>query len=110
MRRSGSAWKASGAQFGDMAPGNNRGRNGESNMQLRSAGTIRSLTFLNTLLMTTAFAVPAYAQIETVVVTAERKAEDIQTVPIAVTALTGQDLKARQVQNFRDLQFHVPSV
>jgi outer membrane receptor protein involved in Fe transport len=60
--------------------------------------------------MTTAFAVPAYAQIETVVVTAERKAEDIQTVPIAVTALTGQDLKARQVQNFRDLQFHVPSV
>ena len=79
-------------------------------MQLRSAGTIRSLTFLNTLLMTTAFAVPAYAQIETVVVTAERKAEDIQTVPIAVTALTGADLKARQVTNFRDLQFHVPSV
>jgi outer membrane receptor protein involved in Fe transport len=60
--------------------------------------------------MTTAFAVPAYAQIETVVVTAERKAEDIQTVPIAVTALTAQDLKARQVSNFRDLQFHVPSV
>jgi outer membrane receptor protein involved in Fe transport len=79
-------------------------------MQLRSAGTIRSLTFLNTILMTTAFAVPAYAQIETVVVTAERKAEDIQTVPVAVTALTGQDLKARQVSNFRDLQFHVPSV
>ena len=70
----------------------------------------KSLAFLNTLLMTTAFTVPAFAQIETVVVTAERKAEDIQTVPIAVTALTGADLKAKQVTNFRDLQFHVPSV
>ncbi len=77
---------------------------------LRSRGAIRSLTFLNSLLLTTAFTVPAFAQIETVVVTAERKAEDIQTVPIAVTALTGQDLKAKQVTNFRDLQFHVPSV
>ena len=42
--------------------------------------------------------------------TAERKAEDIQTVPIAVTALTGADLKAKQVDSSRDLQFHVPSV
>jgi outer membrane receptor protein involved in Fe transport len=60
--------------------------------------------------MSTAFTAPAFAQIETVVVTAERKAEDIQTVPIAVTALTGADLKAKQVNSFRDLQFHVPSV
>ena len=42
--------------------------------------------------------------------TAERKAEDIQTVPVAVTALTSADLKSKQVNNFRDLQFHVPSV
>jgi len=60
--------------------------------------------------MSTAFTVPAFAQIETVVVTAERKAEDIQTVPIAVTALTAADLKSKQVDSFRDLQFHVPSV
>jgi outer membrane receptor protein involved in Fe transport len=62
------------------------------------------------LLVSTAFTAPAFAQIETVVVTAERKAEDIQTVPVAVTALTGTDLKAKQVNSFRDLQFHVPSV
>ena len=66
--------------------------------------------FLSALLVSTAFTVPAFAQIETVVVTAERKAEDIQTVPIAVTALTGADLKSKQVNSFRDLQFHVPSV
>ena len=53
---------------------------------------------------------PAFAQIETVVVTAEKKAEDIQTVPIAVSAYSGQDLKARQVVQFKDLQFHVPNV
>ncbi|MEJ0028061.1 MAG: TonB-dependent receptor [Rhizomicrobium sp.] len=66
--------------------------------------------FAAALLVTTAFTAPAFAQIETVVVTAERKAEDIQTVPLAVTALTGADLKAKQVNSFRDLQFHVPSV
>jgi len=77
---------------------------------LRSAGTARSATFISALLMSTAFTVPAFAQIETVVVTAERKAEDIQSVPVAVTAFTGSDLKAKQVTNFRDLQFHVPSV
>ena len=69
-----------------------------------------SAKFVAALLVSTAFTVPAFAQIETVVVTAERKAEDIQTVPIAVTALTGADLKSKQVNSFRDLQFHVPSV
>ncbi|MEJ1968128.1 MAG: TonB-dependent receptor plug domain-containing protein [Rhizomicrobium sp.] len=69
-----------------------------------------SAKFAGVLLMTTAFTAPAFAQIETVVVTAERKAEDIQTVPVAVTALTGADLKSKQVNSFRDLQFHVPSV
>ncbi len=69
-----------------------------------------SAKYVAALLVTTAFTAPAFAQIETVVVTAERKAEDIQTVPLAVTALTGADLKAKQVNSFRDLQFHVPSV
>ncbi len=77
---------------------------------LRPFGTKRSTTFISALLVSTAFTVPAFAQIETVVVTAERKAEDIQSVPVAVTALTGADLKTKQVNSFRDLQFHVPSV
>ena len=76
----------------------------------RRFGTVGSLAFLNALLMTTAFAIPAYAQVETVVVTAEKKAEDIQTVPISVTALTGEDLTNYQINTFQDLQFNVPSV
>jgi len=75
-----------------------------------SGAAVRSAAFISTLLLSTAFTAPAFAQIETVVVTAERKAEDIQTVPVAVTALTSADLKAKQVNSFRDLQFHVPSV
>src|ERR1700743_291640 len=88
-----------------------RRHNGELTMPaMRSVATTRSATFISALLMSTAFTVPAFAQIETVVVTAERKAEDIQRVPVAVTALTGADLKSKQVNSFRDLQFHVPSV
>ena len=76
----------------------------------RRLGTFGSLAFFNALLMTSAFTVPAYAQIESVVVTAQKKAEDIQTVPISLTALTGEDLKDRQINSFQDLQFNVPSV
>jgi outer membrane receptor protein involved in Fe transport len=79
-------------------------------LTLRTVATGRSLLFFNTLLMATAFTVPAFAQIETVVVTAEKRAEDIQTVPIAVTAISGADLKQKQIYTFKDLQFNVPNV
>jgi iron complex outermembrane receptor protein len=76
----------------------------------RSLGTKQSLTLIGALLVTSAFTVPAYAQIETVVVTAEKKAEDIQSVPIAVTAYSAQDLAAHQVNGAKDIQFSTPSV
>jgi outer membrane receptor protein involved in Fe transport len=79
------------------------------NSRDRSAAA-RPLTVLGALLMTTAFTAPAFAQIETVVVTAERKAEDLQSVPIAVSAFTSQDLKAKQITSYRDLQYYTPSV
>jgi iron complex outermembrane recepter protein len=78
--------------------------------ELRPFATVRSATFISALLMSTAFTVPAFAQIETVVVTAERKAEDIQTVPIAVSAFGAADLQAHQITQFKDLQFAVPNV
>jgi iron complex outermembrane recepter protein len=76
----------------------------------RRIGAYGPLAIINALLVTTALTVPAYAQIETVVVTAEKKAEDIQSVPISVTALSGDDLASRQINTFQDLQFNVPSV
>jgi outer membrane receptor protein involved in Fe transport len=55
---------------------------------------------------------PALAaeEITTITVTAEKKAEDIQNVPIAVSAFTGQDLANKQINGFKDLQFNMPSV
>lgn len=71
---------------------------------------MRPLTTLTSILLASAIAVPAMAQIENVIVSAQKKDEDIQTVPIAVTAFGAEDLAARQIEEFRDLQFNVPSV
>ncbi|HSM95650.1 MAG TPA: TonB-dependent receptor [Rhizomicrobium sp.] len=62
------------------------------------------------MLLSSALAAPAFAQIEEVVVTAQKKSEDIQSVPIAVTAYTAQDLAAHQITAFKDLQFATPNV
>ncbi|HWB97901.1 MAG TPA: Plug domain-containing protein, partial [Bryobacteraceae bacterium] len=62
------------------------------------------------LLLSSALAAPAFAQIEEVVVTAQKKSEDVQAVPIAVSAFSGADLEAHQIQGFSDLQFAIPSV
>ena len=70
----------------------------------------RFVLFTNALLLSTALASPAAAQIEEVVVTAQKRTEDVQSVPIAVTAFTGKDLKTQQIDQFKDLQFHSPNV
>ncbi len=76
----------------------------------RPIGTVRSITFVNVLLATTAFTVPALAQIETVVVTAEKRAEDIQSVPISITAYTAQDFGHPPGQAVQGLVFSTPNV
>ena len=49
-------------------------------------------------------------QLEDVVVTARKVEERAQTVPIAITAVTGEQLIARGVQHVSDLQYTVPSL
>ncbi len=56
------------------------------------------------------FATEAAAQIETVIVTAEKRAQDIQKVSVAVTALSGTDLEQRGVLGFKELTNQVPSL
>jgi iron complex outermembrane receptor protein len=67
-------------------------------------------------------AAPAFAQevpgkitkptttIETVVVTAERRAENVQDVPIAMSAISGEDLDKRGLHGFSELTFHTPGL
>ena len=76
----------------------------------RRVRSVRPLTFVGALLLSSAIAAPAMAQIEEVVVTAQKKSEDVQTVPIAISAFSNKDLKERQVVQFKDLQFSTPNV
>lgn len=50
------------------------------------------------------------AELEEVVVTAERRASDLQTTPIAVSALGADDLERLQVTSVTDLDAVVPSM
>jgi iron complex outermembrane receptor protein len=52
----------------------------------------------------------APATIETVVVTAQKKKEDIQQVPIAITALSQKELTERQIASGPDLVKEVPNL
>lgn len=50
------------------------------------------------------------AAIEEVVVTAQKRAENVQDVPISVTAFSGETLEAAGVQDLRDLRRITPSL
>lgn len=47
---------------------------------------------------------------ETIVVTAQRREEPLQRVPVSVIALTGADLERRNATNLADIQKYVPNV
>jgi iron complex outermembrane receptor protein len=52
----------------------------------------------------------AYAQLEEVVVTAQKRQESMQDVPIAITALTGNDLGKQSVFSLEGLSNTLPNV
>jgi Outer membrane receptor proteins, mostly Fe transport len=61
--------------------------------------------------MLTLLAVPAVAQdIAEIVVTAQRREQNVQDVPIAVTAFTAQDLQTRGLNDIRALSQLTPNV
>ena len=55
-------------------------------------------------------ATPGFAQLEEVIVTAQKRAESAQDVPIAITAFDAGDLVAKQISGFADMRFTAPSV
>lgn len=50
----------------------------------------------------------AYAQLEEVIVTAERKEESLQDVPVAVTAFTSEGIESLKIEDFADLSLKIP--
>ena len=66
-----------------------------------------------------ALATPVFAQTatdelandrDTIVVTAQKKAENLQDVPIAITALNAAAIEASKIEDSKDLQFNAPNV
>src|SRR3546814_7569371 len=63
-----------------------------------------------------AFTMPVQAQeaqsegLAEIIVTAEKREENLQSVPVSVTAMTGEALTANGISNVEDLQFFVPGV
>ena len=50
------------------------------------------------------------ATVQEVIVTAQKRSESLQSVPIAVTALTGEALKTQQIESGGDLVLAVPNL
>jgi len=58
--------------------------------------------------LASSIAMPAMAQIDEIVVTARKQAENIQEVPIAITAFTGEDFQNAGLQEFSDIALITP--
>ncbi len=72
----------------------------------------RLLAGASTIALTTAIgtAGPAHAQLDEIVVTATKRAESTQDIPIAVNALNGETLDELDVDNFTDYLVQLPGV
>ena len=58
----------------------------------------------------TAVSAPANAQIEEIIVTATKRAESTQDIPVSVSALQGEDLQDLRISTFDDYVKYLPNV
>ncbi len=58
----------------------------------------------------TAVSAPASAQIEEIIVTATKRAESTQDIPVSVSALQGEDLQELRISTFDDYVRYLPNV
>ena len=50
------------------------------------------------------------AQLEEVIVTAQKRAESLQDVPISMTAISGEKIEETAMHSFQDLAAYVPNL
>jgi iron complex outermembrane receptor protein len=75
-------------------------------MRFRTALRLSTLTFFSVVPPTFAVA----DEIETVVVTAEKRVENVQDVPISMSVVSGRNLEDLNVHTFEDLAKYVPNL
>lgn len=72
--------------------------------------TILSWRRFTCILSLSSAALSAHAQLEEVIVSAQKRAEAVQDVPIAITAFDMAAMKAKQITGFQDLRYTTPNV
>jgi len=75
-----------------------------------SAWTARSVTLVGALVLSTTFTVPAFADIEVVVVTAEKRSQDVQTVPIAISVFGSEKRDQLGITSIQDMTNFTPGL
>lgn len=55
------------------------------------------------------FSAPAFAELDEIIVTAQKRAENVQDIPISITAISGDQLAARGLNDFTDIAKSVPN-
>src|SRR6516225_5436319 len=73
-------------------------------------GSVSGAALIACGLLSTTQAIAQQNKIETVVVTAERRAVDLQKAPLAASVLTGEDLRKKSVNVVDALMFATPSL
>jgi len=69
-----------------------------------------SAKLIAALLVSSAFTVPAFAQVEVVVVTAEKRVQDVQTVPVAISVFGSDKRDAVGIQSIQDMTNFTPGL
>jgi iron complex outermembrane receptor protein len=75
-----------------------------------SARLLRTATFVASLLLSAAFTAPAFADIEVVVVTAEKRSQDVQTVPVAISVFGSDKRDKVGINSIQDMTNFTPGL
>ncbi|MCG8632517.1 MAG: TonB-dependent receptor [Desulfobacterales bacterium] len=49
------------------------------------------------------------SQVETITVTAQKRKEDVRTIPVSISVLTDMAIEDKDISSTRDIRFHVPN-
>jgi len=79
-------------------------------MNLKTLARKKPLALAISTAVAAIISVNASAQLEEVIVTAQKRAESAQDVPIAITAFDAEALTAKQIVGFADMRFSAPNV
>ncbi len=75
-----------------------------------AATLVSSGAYLGANAQTTSTATEKKQQIEIILVTAQKRPEDVQKTPLAITSVSGEDIAEQGIRNARDLNGLIPNV